>query len=282
MPVTPPNPGEAPSQQERQHQADQETELQKLGDLPGLKEDELKEVTDDGKVLDQSAAEIAKNLGKILTMKTDDLIAGYRDRSIDFVKDFAKSLEVEHQIFSFENELDVSIDRLMKNDPSAKSCTYCGVFRRTLINKAGREVGADKVAVGHNLDDEAQSVLMNVMRGDMKRMSRLAKSSPSFVRRIKPLKNIPEKEIVAYAVINSIPYFDGECPNSFNNARRDVQTLLNEMERKYPGTKNNIINFYRKLPAIPIETSPVVCAKCGEPSSHEVCKACELAEKARK
>lgn len=226
---------------------------------------------------------------KIIAVTMDEGIEGYRDRSIDKVNDFVKQLGVEHYTFSFENEFDITIDGLhAKNKASEKtpswrqsgfkSCTYCGVFRRSLLNKAAREVGADKVAVGHNLDDEAQSVLMNVMRGDMKRMARLSKpsKSESFVPRIKPLKNILEKEIVTYALINEIPYFDGECPNSFNNARRDVQTMLNDMEQKYPGTKSNIINFYRKLPVTKEKGTVGKCIECGEPSSHEICKTCQL------
>ena len=216
---------------------------------------------------------------KLIAVTVDEGIAGYRDRSIEAINEFVKAMGIDHRIFPFENEFDVTIDNLVKNDPSIKSCTYCGVFRRTLLNKAAREAGATKLAVGHNLDDEAQSVLMNVMRGDVTRMARLAKTSEHFVRRIKPMKNIPEKEIVAYAVINNIPYFDVECPNSFNNARRDVQGVLNDMEQKYPGTKSNIISFYRKLPAIGVESVPVKCARCGEPASHEICKACELLEK---
>lgn len=220
---------------------------------------------------------------KIVAVTVDEGIEGYRDRSIDKVAEFANDLGVEHHIFTFQNEFDVTIDKLVKNDASIKSCTYCGVFRRTLLNKAAKEVKANKVVVGHNLDDEAQSVLMNVMRGDMKRMSRLSQHSKTgFVRRIKPLKNVPEKEIVAYAIINNIPYFDGECPNSFNNARRDVQTMLNDMEVKYPGTKSNVISFYRKLPPMEVKGTPTICAKCGEPASHEICKACELIEKIRK
>ena len=216
---------------------------------------------------------------KLIAVTVDEGIAGYRDRSIGAINEFVKAMDIEHQTFSFENEFDITIDNLVKNDPSIKSCTYCGVFRRTLLNKAAREVSATKLAVGHNLDDEAQSILMNVMRGDVTRMARLAKTSEHFVRRIKPMKNIPEKEIVAYAILNNIPYFDGECPNSFNNARRDVQTLLNNMEQKYPGTKNNIINFYRKLPTLEEKGIIMRCAKCGEPSSHETCKACELLDK---
>lgn len=218
---------------------------------------------------------------KIIAVTMDEGIEGYRDRSIDSVKNFVKELGIELHVFSFENEFDITIDNIHKKDPLAKTCTYCGVFRRTLLNKAAREVKANKVAVGHNLDDEAQSVLMNVMRGDMKRMTRLSKPSrsTSFVPRIKPLKNVPEKEIVAYAVINNIPYYDGECPNSFNNARRDVQTLLNDMEQKYPGTKNNIINFYKKLSLTEEKGTVGNCIKCGEPTSAEICKACELLEK---
>lgn len=218
---------------------------------------------------------------QLVAVTIDEGIEGYRDKSMDVVKEYAASLGIEHRIFRFENEFDVTIDKLVEGDSSIKSCTYCGVFRRSLLNKAAREVGADKLAVGHNLDDEAQSVLMNVMRGDIKRMNLLSKSSELFVRRIKPLKNVPEKEIVAYAIINNIPYFDGECPNSFNNARRDVQTMLNDMEQKYPGTKSNIINFYRKLPSTEIKTVPMLCTRCGEPSSHEICKACELLEKVK-
>ena len=223
---------------------------------------------------------------KIISVTMDEGISGYRDKSIEHVNTYAEALGIEHRIFTFDKEFDVTIDKLMEKNPTIKSCTYCGVFRRRLLNKAAREVGANKLAVGHNLDDEAQSVLMNVMRGDMKRMGRLSHSggkmsNKGFVRRIKPLKNIPEKEIVAYAIVNEIPYFDGECPNSFNNARRDVQTLLNEMEKKYPGTKNNIINFYRKLPAIEEKGTISKCIKCGEPSSQDVCKACELVEKVK-
>ena len=195
------------------------------------------------------------------------------------MKNYTDVNGIEHHVFSFEKEIDFKIDNLSKQE---KHCTYCGVFRRYLLNKKSRELGAGKLAVGHNLDDEAQSVLMNVMRGDMKRMQRLGLPSDDskFSKRIKPLKNVPEKEIVAYALINNIPYFDGECPNSFNNQRRDVQTLVNDMENKYPGTKNNIIKFYGRIkPNLTEEGLLTHCIRCGEPASQDICKACELQER---
>ena len=227
---------------------------------------------------------------ELVAITIDEGIEGYRDKSIEAVEKFVKEKGVEHHTFSFKNELDFEIDNLNRNafaerQVSVKHCTYCGVFRRQLLNKAARTVGATKLAVGHNLDDEAQSILMNVLRGDMARMKRLSPSSKNekLIRRIKPIKNIPEKEIVAYAIINNIPYFDGECPNSFNNVRRDVQSTVNTLEEKYPGTKHNIIKFYKKIqPNLPhIEGRINYCIRCGEPASHEVCKACELLEKVK-
>lgn len=209
---------------------------------------------------------------KIIAVTVDEGIKGYRDKSIENVNDFVKKLKVEHQVFSYKDEFDISIDDLDKN---AKHCTYCGVFRRTLLNKTAREVGAMKLAVGHNLDDEAQSILMNVMRGDIKRMKPLSRDK-KFVPRIKPLKNILEKEIVVYALVNEIPYFDGECPNSFNNVRHDAQRLINEFESKYPGTKSQIIRFKRKVKIPASEVKMHYCIKCGEPASHEICKSCQL------
>lgn len=208
---------------------------------------------------------------KLVAITIDEGIKGYRDKGIENVKEFVKKYNIEHRTFSFAKEFDVSIDDL-KN---VKHCTYCGVFRRTLLNKAAREVGATKLAVGHNLDDEAQSILMNVMRGDIKRMKNPAKDE-KFVQRIKPLKNILEKEIVIYAIVNGIPYFDGECPNSYNNVRRDAQRMINEFESKYPGTKSQIVRFRRGI-KIPTVTGKIShCIKCGEPASHEICKSCQL------
>ena len=53
-------------------------------------------------------------------------------------------------------------------------CSYCGVFRRQGINALAKQVNADVVALGHNLDDMAQTVLMNMTNGDIDRTLRLA------------------------------------------------------------------------------------------------------------
>ncbi len=215
----------------------------------------------------------------IFALMIDEGIAGYRDKSLEIAKKFAEHLGVEHHIVSFKEKFGLKIDDV-KTD---KYCTYCGVFRRDLLNKAAQQYDATKIAVGHNLDDESQSVIMNFFKGDLSKFSRLGETNGGngLIRRIKPLRGISEKEIMLYAMLNKIPFYDGECPHSFNNMRRDVQTMINNLEEKYPGTKLQIVSFYDKIKKNPKKMKTNTCRICGMTSSQEVCRSCELLEKAK-
>jgi uncharacterized protein (TIGR00269 family) len=217
-------------------------------------------------------------------------IRGYRDESVKSIGKFSKRFGIEHHVFSFKDEFGITMDGLPKEK---KPCTYCGVFRRYLLNKKSRELGANKLAVAHNLDDEAQSVILNFLRGDMSRFQRLGADptlieDEKFVKRIKPLRNIPEKETALYAVLNNLPFFSGECPYSYDNQRRDLQTMLNDLEFKYPGTKFQIVRFYDKIKSKIVEETKektkedMNYCSCGEPTSGKTCRACQLLETVRK
>ncbi len=213
------------------------------------------------------------NIAELIAVTIDEGISGYRDRSIEVAEKFAKQIGVEHKIFSFRDTLDIEIDELK----TGNYCTFCGVFRRRLLNKAALQLDADKLAIGHNLDDEIQSIMMNVIRGDFVGLKRLgAIGIEEFVRRIKPLRDIPEKEIKLYAILSGINFYDGECPHSLNNVRRDVQKIINDLEEKYPGTKMQIMGFYSKMKEPAAEKELLICSSCGTASSSEICKPCEL------
>ena len=120
----------------------------------------------------------------------------------------------------------------MKRERKEASCTYCGVFRRTLLNRTARRIGANKLATGHNLDDEAQVVMMNVMNGDMERLARLRPSrvQEELVPRIKPLIDVPEREIALYAFLRKIPFYMGECPYARESLRGEIKDIMNDFE----------------------------------------------------
>ena len=88
------------------------------------------------------------------------------------------------------------------------------MLRKNILNKAARELGADKIAIGHNLDDESQTILMNYMRGDIGRLKRMIPGTiqKGMIPRIKPLRSIPEKEVALYAFLNGLPVSMDECP----------------------------------------------------------------------
>ena len=211
----------------------------------------------------------------------------YRDESISAAEELCDELGVELEVGRYEDYYDLKMDDVA--DAGAKgNCTYCGIFRRDLLNKLCREVDADKMAIGHNLDDEAQAIMMNHIKGDMKRMARIGpKDDPAdhemFVERIKPLRDVMEKEVALYSRIHDLGVID-RCPHVQETTLRPmVKSFLNKLESQMPGIKYSIVSQGRDLSDMiqddidwDEEDSIQRCERCGEPCSGGVCRKCQL------
>ena len=109
-------------------------------------------------------------LGATLVAVTiDEGIAGYREETLKAARDLTTEIGIEHVIVTFADLFGADLDAILVGRES-QGCTVCGVLRRRALAEAVKQVGATKLATGHNLDDEAQSVLMNVLRGDLPRL----------------------------------------------------------------------------------------------------------------
>lgn len=214
-------------------------------------------------------------------------IEPYRTESVEAAEEMCDRLGVPIHVGTYEDEFDITMDEVMVKKPEMHSCSYCGVFRRDVINRKARDVDADKLAIGHNMDDEIQSAFMNLLKGDVTRMARLgAKThkvpSDQFMRRIKPLRRVPEREIALYAQVNELEVHVETCPHAEGALRADIRNFLNEMEEQRPSVKHSALSAIDKmLPTLrdefygeASEVSP--CAECGEPSSQDVCRKCQL------
>lgn len=225
---------------------------------------------------------------EIFAVAVDEGIHGYRDATLVEAKNLCEKLDVPLHIVSFKQELGKKLDEIVKQEKLG-ACTYCGVFRRYLMNKKAHDLGATKLVTGHNLDDETQSILMNVLKGDMQRLSRGGPKPhkiehSKFVLRVKPLIYVPEREVALYAMLNDLPSHYTECPNIGGSVRFDVRDFLNNIEQKQPGTKHTLMGGYENLlPVIEgkIETPDIKeCKECGDPCSQgDICKKCELVKK---
>ena len=224
---------------------------------------------------------------KITAIAINEGIHGYRDATLETTKKFCDALHIPLHISSYEQEFGMPLDEMLKL-LDVKPCTICGIFRRYLLNRKAKELGCTKLATGHNLDDECQSILMNQFRNDIKASARLGpktglRARQGFITRIKPLYLCAEKEVTTYAFLNGILDVFAECPNVAKSYRAEVRDMLNDFENKFPGTKYSLINsFLQSLPGLKEQFKDGAlgtCPECGEPSSKGRCNACKWAEK---
>lgn len=223
----------------------------------------------------------------------DEGIPKYRDKALAIAEENCRKWKIPFRRVSFSGELGFTmVDVMRKTGPKKEigsTCAYCGVFRRQLMNRHAREMGAGKLVTGHNLDDEAQSILMNVFDADISRLLRLGPKSPSvkgMVPRVKPLYLCPEKEVVAFARMQGIKYFEEQCcPFKWQAKRNDFRELVEGFEEKFPGTMFSIARFLGQVKELAGGKGKRglggldYCRECGEPSSQRVCRACMMAER---
>jgi uncharacterized protein (TIGR00269 family) len=225
----------------------------------------------------------------LTAVTVDEGIKGYRDDALRIAEENCKKLDVVHHVVSFKQLYGFTLDEIMvklqeKKHSELTACAYCGVLRRKAINTGAREVGATKIATAHTLDDEVQTVLMNIFHGDIMRLAKekpvTSQVHPLFVRKIKPFCEIPERESALYAYVKGIDFQDAPCPYAGEALRNDVRAMVNRMEEKHAGTKFTVAKAIERLrPALEITASKQefkTCQICGEPSAADLCKTCEM------
>ena len=223
---------------------------------------------------------------ELLALTIHEGIEGYRDESLSASLDLTDELGIRHEVVHYEEEFGVRMDDVAEKDPVGMSpCAYCGVFRRDLLEEYAAELDADKLLTGHNLDDEAQTALMNVLEGDVRQIAKHFDASlgpfdertiaagddgdagcagdgnadearqrrekqETFVPRAKPLRDVPEKEVALYAHLRELPAHITECPHASEAYRGEIQSLLQNLEENHPGTRHSILSGYEELASL--------------------------------
>lgn len=218
----------------------------------------------------------------------DVLIGNYTKQNLENLKKVCKKYRIKLNVVSFREEFGMSLcyirSVLKSKGYNYSSCMLCGILKRYLLNKYSRKLNFDCLATGHNLDDEAQSILMNVFRNDLNLAKRqgpvagILKSS-KFVRRVKPLYHVREEEVKRYSKLMGFPVNYGICPCSVQAYRKEYRMILDGFEKKHPCVKHNIIKFHEAMKSSLKEEKDVkigVCGVCGEPASKDVCKTCTI------
>ncbi|MBI2128649.1 TIGR00269 family protein [Candidatus Woesearchaeota archaeon] len=236
---------------------------------------------------------LLKKLGyNVEAITVDVLIGKYTKQNLEKIRGFCKKINIELHVISFREKFGYSLcyirSVLNSKGLDLKSCTICGVLRRYLINKYARKLKADKIVTGHNLDDEAQAILMNFLRNRLDLNSRLGPISgvvkdKKFIPRIKPLYLTAEKDIVKYSKILDFDVDYGKCPCCHDAYRNFIRGLLNESEEKNPKIKENIVLYFlrdiKNTKNNKINKAINYCNNCGEPAKGTICQTCNLLSK---
>jgi uncharacterized protein (TIGR00269 family) len=222
-----------------------------------------------------------KWFGNVTALAVDEGIPGYRNLTIDDLRKFCKKNNIPLKVVSYKKAFGFSLNQALSKTDKIP-CNLCGTLRRKLLNTNAR--GFDKVATGHNLDDEAQSVMMNFMKGNFELAARIGPltgivKDEKFVPRVKPLYFCSEKEVATYTFLKNFGIRFTECPHSWKSYRSSVRDFINDLEQIQPGAKHNIlVNFLKVLPKLKKKYSKNAeikhCISCAEPSSREICNAC--------
>jgi len=227
---------------------------------------------------------------ELVAITIDEGIENYREEGLLFAKKHVDELKLEHHIYSFEKDFGYNLEDILKilgergKEREYGACSYCGILRRKILNRAAKDIGADVLVTAHNLEDEVETILLNIIRGDIQRLARLdphpRKIHESLVPRVKPFRATPQAEIVLYCVLNDLQYQEVPCPHAVEAYRGEVREFVFKTQDKQPMLSFNILRGYDKLLEIMKTAQPKgtlrSCESCGEATSVKICKTCWL------
>jgi cytoplasmic tRNA 2-thiolation protein 1 len=224
------------------------------------------------------------NGNELVAVTIDEGIKGYRDESLQIVKDFCAQLNIESKVLSYQSLFGIDMDQAMVQRSSQKisSCSMCGTFRRRAIDIAAETVEADIVATAHNMDDQLQTFMINLLAGDVERIGWIYPEPVQYtqtgMKKVKPFVEIYEYEIAFYALQRDIPFQSEECPYMNESIRTDLREFFNRLERDHPGIKYNAYRSMTKISKVLRSSMPPSqtkkCSRCARVSTGDVCSVC--------
>ena len=176
---------------------------------------------------------------------------GFPDVDYKPLEDFCESLEVPFTLK--ETQLaHVIFDVRKENNP----CSLCAKMRRGILHDAAKELGCNKVALGHHFDDTVNTFMLNLFHeGRIGAFLPVTYMSRKDITVIRPLIYVPEKEIRYFTSKNDVPVIKNPCPADGETERESVKQLLRELEKEHKGLKHRIFGALEKSGAF-VQTEP--------------------------
>jgi tRNA-5-methyluridine54 2-sulfurtransferase len=207
-------------------------------------------------------------------------IGEYSDRSHEAAASFAEGRRARLVTVDLGRDYGYDVPTAGARGPRS-TCAVCGLSKRYVFNRAALEGGYDVIATGHNLDDEAATLLGNTLRWQTVAIARQApalRAGDGMVKKVKPLHRLSELETAAYAFLRGIDYIVEECPLVAGNTQLRYKEAMNAIESASPGSKAQFfLGFLERGSALFADedrTDLVHCERCGQPTTGRFCAFC--------
>ncbi len=218
---------------------------------------------------------------------------GYSEKSLEMCHKFIAEHRpgAELRVVDLGTEYGKTVPWLArtKHRGQGKPCSVCGLVKRHVMNRVAREGEFAAIATGHNMDDEVAVLMQNTLHwqaGYLARQAPVLEERDGLARKVKPFVRIYEREAAAYSLIKGIDYIYDECPFARGSTTNFYKELLNQLELRSPGAKQQFyLQFLQardtgrvQFPHVAeIEMQP--CTRCGQPTTAgELCAFCRLWE----
>ncbi|CCF75941.1 cytoplasmic tRNA 2-thiolation protein 1 [Babesia microti strain RI] len=224
---------------------------------------------------------------QLFLLAIDEGIKGYRDDSLAVVQHIKDKYNLPLEVLSFKHSFGRDMDEIVIKTGSKNNCTVCGVYRRNLLNQGGKFIQANKICTGHNADDVAETLLLNLFRGDSLKLVQQSSllNNVDGITRIKPLFKCAQKEIVLYARYANIEYFSTECKYLKDAYRGKMRDFINRLQITNPRLVINLVNSSlqygssKSIESVEIDANRSKCENCGSLADGRLCKMCQITEK---
>jgi tRNA(Ile)-lysidine synthase TilS/MesJ len=142
------------------------------------------------------------------------------------------------------------IEASVNFDPDHKKgpCFVCSWHRRKLLFATAKEMGCNKIALGHHMDDAVQTLMLNMIyHGSISSMPARLSMFGGSLELIRPLLFLNEKDIISYQQLRNYPELIKDCPFGSNTKRNTMKDFIAGLDSIHPSAKQNIFKAMSKI-----------------------------------
>lgn len=205
---------------------------------------------------------------ELIALNIDSGYPGYRTGVIEgFLKERAsdyRMVPTEHYTIIRE-----------KRRPGSSFCSICARLKRGTLYSVARELGCNKLALGHHRDDFIETLLLNqFFVGSLKAMSASMLADDGVTTVIRPLVYVAESDIISYSTQAKLPVVCCCCPvcGKADMQRKRMKNLLKDLEKDIPHIRNSLLKSLsnvhpRHLLDGRLQVGPPAAAAFGDPGT---------------